>query len=79
VTHGRYALLAILMRTTGREVARRCRVSPSRVSEWASGRTRPSPRARATLAACYRIPSAEWDREQPVGVRRQIAALLSGR
>jgi transcriptional regulator with XRE-family HTH domain len=63
MTEGRRALLSIGQRTTAREVAARCRVSPSRVSEWLSGRCRPSERAREALerTSGYGIPASSWD------------------
>jgi transcriptional regulator with XRE-family HTH domain len=61
VTRGRRALLAVLQRTTARELARRVHRAPSTVSEWAAGIKTPSPRARAELHACYGILPASWD------------------
>lgn len=60
-SQGRRSLLAVLQRTTAREVAARCRVSPSRVSEWASGLTSPSPDARRALERAYGISVPSWD------------------
>lgn len=72
MTEGRAALLAILARADVRrhEIARRCRVSPSRVSKWASGLTKPSARARAVLEETYRIPRHAWDTERSQSVAR---------
>lgn len=75
MTRGRDSLLAVLMLTTGREVAARCRVSPSRVSEWASGRCRPSPRARAALERAYGISAGSWAVEMTKGERERIRLL----
>jgi hypothetical protein len=61
MTWGRRLLLAVLQRTTAREVAARCDVSPSCVSEWMSGIKRPSMRTRAKLEAIYGIGSGTWD------------------
>jgi transcriptional regulator with XRE-family HTH domain len=60
MTLGRRALLDVLQRTVGVEVAARCRVAPSRVSEWASGRACPSLRARRALARIYGIAERAW-------------------
>lgn len=57
---GRRSLIALLQITTGREVAARCGVAPSRVSEWVSGLTRPSESSRARLWACYGISPNSW-------------------
>lgn len=69
MTEGRRALLAVLQRTRALEVAARCRVAPSRVSEWASGRCRPSERARRVLLDVYHIPVGLW--ESDAGERRR--------
>lgn len=61
MTEGRRLLLLVLQRTTGRDVAARCRVTPCRVSAWISGRTKPSPAARAALERNYEIPPPSWD------------------
>lgn len=61
MTAGRRELLAVLQRTAGKFVAGRCRVSPQAVSSWASGRSRPSPGARAALEVNYQIPRESWD------------------
>ncbi len=63
----RLSLLAVLQRTAAREVAARCRVSPSRVSEWASGRSRPTVGARAVLEQSYGIAAAGWEQLAPKG------------
>lgn len=59
-TQGRRHLVHVLQFTTGREVARRCRVSPSRVSEWASGLCLPNETAQGVLEQVYGIPRASW-------------------
>jgi len=56
----------VLQRTTAREVAARCGVAPSRVSEWASGHTTPSNHARHALRINYGISEGSW--EVPGGV-----------
>jgi transcriptional regulator with XRE-family HTH domain len=56
MTDGRRALLAVLQRTSAVYVAARCGVTPSRVSRWASGQGRPSPKARARLLHNYNVP-----------------------
>jgi hypothetical protein len=61
MTRGRVTLLIVLLHTSAREVAARCRVSPSRVSEWSSGKNRPSRRARLALESSYGIRTEEWD------------------
>ena len=63
MTHGRRALLAVLQRTKAIHVAARCGVAKSRVSEWASGRTRPSLRARVRLESNYGIRAQAWDQK----------------
>lgn len=78
MTRGRDALLSVLTRTTGRAVAERCRVSPSRVSEWASGLTKPSARARQALSRNYRIRPGEWDVNLPIAERIRIRELVEG-
>jgi ribosome-binding protein aMBF1 (putative translation factor) len=60
MTLGRRALLNVLQRTVGVEVAARCRVSPSCVSEWASGQARPSKRAQRALERIYGIAESAW-------------------
>lgn len=56
----RRSLLALLQITSGREVAARCGVNPSRVSEWAAGLTTPSDVPRARLHASYGIHPDGW-------------------
>lgn len=60
-SNGQHLLGAIIQRTRQRDVAARCGVHESRVSEWMSGVTTPSDRARAKLWAVYQIPVAAWD------------------
>lgn len=60
MTQGRRALLSVLQRTTAQFVAARCRVAPSRVSEWASGKSRPSAVSRSLLRAAYGIDESAW-------------------
>lgn len=62
MTEGRQMLIRVLQITRGREVAARCRVSPSQVSKWLGGFTRPSTAARRALEDNYRIPSDSWNR-----------------
>jgi transcriptional regulator with XRE-family HTH domain len=57
---GRRSLLALLQITSGREVAARCGVHPSRVSEWASGLTAPSDVPRMRLWMIYGISPDSW-------------------
>jgi transcriptional regulator with XRE-family HTH domain len=59
-SYARRSLLALLQRTTAREIAARCDVAPSRVSEWVSGITQPSPTARQRLEHSYGIRSDSW-------------------
>lgn len=61
VNRGHRSLLAVLQRTTGREVAARCRVAKQTVSDWVSGLKKPSPHARLRLHAAYGISPAAWD------------------
>jgi hypothetical protein len=42
------------------EVARACGVSPTAVRYWIDGRSVPSERHRATLAATFAIPVEDW-------------------
>lgn len=72
MTEGRRLLLLVLQRTTGRSVASRCRVTATRVSAWASGRTKPSPEARLLLEQNYTIPPATWDRPVTVTARNRL-------
>lgn len=58
---GRKMLLEVLQRTRARFVAATCRVSAAAVSQWASGATTPSQRARVVLEERYRIPRAAWN------------------
>lgn len=60
MTRGRRLLLALLQTTCAREVAARCRVSPSLVSFWSSGTNRPSEKNRTKLAELYGIPPESW-------------------
>jgi hypothetical protein len=62
---GRRSLLAVLQRTSAREVAARCGVVPSCVSSWVNGACRPSARARAVLASVYGITASSWDPPPP--------------
>jgi hypothetical protein len=61
MTYGQRSLLAVLQRTTAREVAARCDVSPSCVSEWLAGIKRPGVHSRAVLARVYGISAYAWD------------------
>lgn len=61
-SQGRRLLLAVLQRTSAREVAARCRVAHSCVSEWSSGDAAPSQRPRLSLAEIYGIPRDAWER-----------------
>lgn len=58
----RLELIRVLQKTTGRDVAARCRVVPSRVSSWITGRCKPNPDARRLLESNYGIPADAWDR-----------------
>lgn len=57
----RLELIRVLQKTTGRFVAARCRVTPTRVSSWVSGRCKPNAAARELLELNYGIPAAAWD------------------
>jgi len=61
MTRGRLALIKILQRTTARDVAARCKVTPCRVSSWLAGDSRPNDTARVALEANYRIVASAWD------------------
>lgn len=67
-TRGRRSLIALLQITTGREIAARCRVSPSCVSEWAGGTKSPGPASRAKLASLYGIAVESWGEGYPVKI-----------
>ena len=58
----RLELIRVLQKTTGRDVAARCRVVPTRVSAWIAGRCKPNPDARRLLESNYGIPADAWDR-----------------
>jgi transcriptional regulator with XRE-family HTH domain len=66
---GRRSLLAVLQRTSAREVAARCGVVPSCVSSWVNGTRRPCERARAVLASVYGISVGSWVATRPA-IRR---------
>lgn len=71
MTYGQRSLLAILQRTTAREVAARCAVSPSCVSDWLGGTKRPSPTSRRALELVYGIRAHTWEEPAPaVGYAR---------
>lgn len=59
---GRRSLLAVLQRTTAREVAARCRVDPSCVTHWVSGRCTPADSPRALLESIYGISQSAWEK-----------------
>ena len=61
----RRSLLAILQRTSAREVAARCGVTPATVSAWVSGLARPRWRTRLVLRAAYGITPSTWDTQAP--------------
>lgn len=61
MTRGRAALLRVLRRTEVRFVAARCRVQPTAVYNWLSGRRRPRRAQRALLEVNYRIEPSWWD------------------
>lgn len=63
VSRGRRLLIALLQRTTARDVAARCRVYPQRVADWLSGYRVPNSEARRMLEMNYRIPVCAWDEE----------------
>jgi hypothetical protein len=68
----RLSLLALLQITSGREIAARCGVHPSRVTEWAAGRTTPSSIPRQRLWTIYGIRPNGWGKDivQTSSVRR---------
>lgn len=63
LSRGRRLLIALLQRTTARDVAARCRVYPQRVTDWASGYRSPNPTARRMLELNYGLPVNAWDKE----------------
>lgn len=68
MTHGRRSLIAVLQRTSAREVAARCGVAPSTVSKWASGYAAPRWRMRVVIQLHYSITPRSWDSKfQPNG------------
>jgi transcriptional regulator with XRE-family HTH domain len=62
MTNGRRSLIALLQLTSGRELAARCGVSPSKVSMWLAGLSAPSDVPRARLEAIYGIGADSWGR-----------------
>lgn len=62
VTLGQRSLIAILQRTSAREIAARCHVQPSTVSKWASGYCRPQQRTRLILHMYYNITPHTWSK-----------------
>lgn len=76
MTRGRRLLLALLQITTAREVAARCRVTPSCVSKWVSGEKTPGPRARVKIADLYGIAPEAWVMpwRDPHGLARKLTA-----
>ena len=60
MTPGRRALIALMQVTSGREIAARAGVAPSRVSEWGSGLTAPSIEPRMRLWRIYGISPSAW-------------------
>jgi transcriptional regulator with XRE-family HTH domain len=72
LTYGRRVLWKLCQRTTQREVALRCGVVKSCVSEWLSGAARPSRTSAARMQALYGIapnawgppPSSGWQRHR---------------
>lgn len=70
LTYGRRALWALLQRTPQLEVALRCGVVKSCVSEWLSGRKRPSPYAARRLHDLYGIAPNAWGPCPSAGRRR---------
>lgn len=61
MTRGRRSLIAILQRTTAREVAARCGVAKQTVSDWLRGLTKPRRGARLALQREYGISPPAWD------------------
>lgn len=61
LTAGRRALLAVLQRTSARNVAARCGVTPQAVSQWASGRSRPTGPRLTALWVNYGISPESWN------------------
>lgn len=63
LSRGRRLLIALLQRTTARDVAARCRVYPQRIADWLAGHKVPSEHSRRMLQANYGIPLESWDEE----------------
>lgn len=61
MTRGRRSLIAVLQRTTGREVAARVGVAKQTVSDWVRGINKPRRDARLALQRLYGISPAAWD------------------
>jgi len=72
MTLGRRSLLAVLQRTTARELAARCRVAKQTVSDWVNGHRKPNHSARLALQHLYGISARAWDAPSaaPSGDRR---------
>src|ERR1700741_1325782 len=60
MTQGRRSLLALLQLTSGCEIAARCRVAKSSVSQWASGQKNPCKATRERLERQYGIRAESW-------------------
>lgn len=63
LSRGRRLLIALLQRTTAREVAARCRVYPQRIADWLSGYRVPNERAKQALDTNFGIPTDAWATE----------------
>lgn len=61
MTRGRRSLIAVLQRTTEREVGARCAVTKQAVSAWVCGVKTPGDPARLRLEAAYGIAAGAWD------------------
>lgn len=71
LTTGRRYLWLVLQRTSAVEVAARCGVVKSCVSEWLAGKKCPSSRSAMRLQTIYGIPPAAWLRQR-AGFRRHV-------
>lgn len=72
MTRGQRLLLAVLQRTTEREVAARCGVTQQAVSYWLLGTQKPTEARRVRLECLYGIGARAWDAaaDQPFGCKR---------